>query len=80
MIRSSKEELGESHGINILAVLVNTHVTGCDFVNKDNFVAIVPSAVDADCALANVVSLYSLTIYGQSIQQALLQLPCKKDN
>ena len=35
------DKLCELNGINDFAVLVNTHVTGSDFVDKDNFVIVV---------------------------------------
>ena len=36
-----EKQLGKSHRINILTVLINTHIAGSNFVNEDNLVIVV---------------------------------------
>ena len=36
LAKSGKEQAVQSHGIDVLTVLVNTHIAGCDLVNQHN--------------------------------------------
>jgi len=43
-----EEQLGQSHGIDVLAVLVNAHVAGSDFVNQQHIAVLIIAILELD--------------------------------
>ena len=44
----SEEQLGQGHRINVLAILVHTHVAGSDFVNEHNLALSIVAIFELD--------------------------------